>query len=88
MCFAKCNSVANRGASDVASHGDNHAAFNVANFVALDVASRDYHLVANPVLTVLPTGKNCFYGGVTGLSGRRPNLCGCVWLAVVAWLAY
>jgi hypothetical protein len=30
--------------------------------------------------------KNCFYGGVTGLSGRRLNLCGCVWLAVVAGL--
>ena len=81
----------------------------VANFAASDVASRDYHLVANPVLTVLltmlrtlllrmlprvvttllltvlprrcqscceagatvlPTKKTCFYGGVTGLSGR------------------
>ena len=30
--------------------------------------------------------KTCFYVGVTGLSGRRPNLCGCVWLAVVAGL--
>ena len=36
--------------------------------------------------TVLPTEKTCFYGGVTGLSGRRPNLCGCVWLANVAGL--
>ena len=34
----------------------------VANFVASDVASRDYHPVANrvakPVLTMLPTEKN------------------------------
>jgi len=44
------------------------------------------HLVANPVLTLLPTEKTCFYGGITGLSKRRPNLCGCVWLAVVAVL--
>jgi hypothetical protein len=28
---------------------------HVANFAASDVASRDYHLVANPVLTVLLT---------------------------------
>ena len=62
----------------------------VANFVASGVASRHYHLVAKPVLTmlptVLPTKKTCLYGGVTGLSARRPNLCGCVWLAVVAGL--
>ena len=62
----------------------------VANFVASGVASRHYHLVAKPVLTmlptVLPTKKTCFYGGVTGLSGWRPNLCGCVWLANVAGL--
>jgi len=56
----------------------------VANFVASGVASRHYHLVAKPVLTmlptVLPTKKTCFYGGVTGLSGWRPNLCGaCGW---------
>jgi len=35
---------------------------------------------------MLPTEKTCFYGGVIGLSGRRPNLCGCVWLANVAGL--
>ena len=33
---------------------------------------------------MLPIGKTCFYGGVTGSSGRCPNLCGCVRLAVVA----
>jgi len=38
------------------------------------------------LLTVLPTKKTCFYGGVTGLSGRRPNLRGCVWLANLAGL--
>jgi hypothetical protein len=32
------------------------------------------------------SGKGGFYGGVTGLSGRRPNLWGCVWLANVAGL--
>ena len=32
------------------------------------------------------TEKTCIYGGATGLSGRRPNLCGCVWLAIVAGL--
>src|ERR1039458_7994222 len=52
----------------------------VANFAASDVASRDHHPVANPVASPLPTvlliGKTCFYGGVIGLSGRRPNLCG------------
>jgi len=32
--------------------------------------------------------KTCFDVGVTGLSGRRPNLCGCVWLANVAGLLY
>jgi hypothetical protein len=62
----------------------------VANRVASDVALRDYHLVANPVLTMLtiglPTKKTCFYGGVIGVSGRRPNLCGGVWLANVAGL--
>jgi hypothetical protein len=31
-------------------------------------------------------GKDCFYGGVAGLAKWRPNLCGCVWLAVVAGL--
>jgi hypothetical protein len=30
----------------------------VVNFVASDVASHHYHLVAKPVLTMLPTGKN------------------------------
>jgi hypothetical protein len=35
-------------------------------------------VLTRPLLTVLPTEKTCFYGGVTGLSGRRPNLCGCV----------
>ena len=43
-------------------------------------------VITTLLLTVLPTGKTCFYGGVFGLSGRRPNLCGCVWLAVVAGL--
>lgn len=31
-------------------------------------------------------GKDCFYGGVAGLAEWRPNLWGCVWLAVVAGL--
>ena len=66
--------------------GANH----IANFDASDVTSRDYHPVANPVakplLNVLLSEKTCFLGAVTGLSGRRPNLCGCVCLAVVAGL--
>ena len=64
----------------------------VANFVASGVASRHYHLVAKPVLTmlptVLPTEKTCFYGGVTGLSGRRPNLCGWRMAGERRWPAY
>ena len=32
--------------------------------------------------------KTCFYGGVAGLPERRPNLCGCVWLANVAGLLW
>ena len=57
---AMLRSVANAGASDVASHGANRVAFNVANFAASDVALHDYHLVANPVLTVLPTTLRTF----------------------------
>jgi hypothetical protein len=42
-----------------ASHGANRVAFNVANFAASDVASRDYHLVAssgaNRVAKSMPT---------------------------------
>src|ERR1035438_4474177 len=34
-----------------------------------------------PLLKVLLTEKTSLYGGATGLSGRRPNLCGFVWLA-------
>ena len=30
--------------------------------------------------------ETCFYGGVAGLSGRRPNFCGFVWLAKVVGL--
>jgi hypothetical protein len=58
----------------------------VANFVASDAASHDYHPVASPLQPCCKPKKTCFYGGVTGLSGRRLNLCGCVWLAVVAGL--
>src|ERR1017187_7769523 len=47
-----------------------------------------YHLVANAVLTVLPAKKTCFYAGVTGLSGRRPNLCRCLWLADIPCLPF
>ena len=58
-------------------------------------------VVTTPLLTVLPrrrqpcceagatvllTEKTCFYGAVTSLSVRRPNLCGCAWLAVVTGL--
>ena len=61
----------------------------VANFVASGVASRHYHLVAKPVLTmlptVLPTKKTCFYGGVTGLSGRvRTFAAACGWRTSLA----
>ena len=74
-----------------------HVAFNVANFVALAVASRDDHLVANRVASPLPTllrsrcnraanRKNVLLGWRYWLVGARPNLCGCVWLAVVAGL--
>ena len=45
-----------------ALHGANRVAFNVANFAASDVASRDYHLVAKSVPAVLPTGKNLLLG--------------------------
>ena len=34
------------------------------------------------------SGKGGFYGGVTGLSERRPNLWGCVWLSGVAGLLH
>src|ERR1035438_4372810 len=39
-----------------------------------------------PLLNVLLTEKTSLYGGATGLSGRRPNLCGFVWLAKVVGL--
>jgi hypothetical protein len=49
--LAKCFACANCIVASVA----NRAANFVANFVALDVASHHYRLVANPVLTMLPT---------------------------------
>jgi hypothetical protein len=49
----------------------------VTNVVASDAASRDYRLVANTVPTDLPI-KNSLLGWRYGLSGRRPNLRGCV----------
>jgi len=47
--LAKCFACANCIVASVANR--------VANFVALDVASHHYRLVANPVLTMLPTKK-------------------------------
>lgn len=54
----------------------------IANFVASGVASR----VTTMLLPCCQPEKTCFYGGVAGLSWRRPDLCGCVWLANVAGL--
>src|ERR1035438_7878459 len=60
----------------------------VAILAASDVASRHYHPVASPLPTVLLIGNTCFYGGVIGLSGRRPNLCGWRVAGERRWPAY
>jgi hypothetical protein len=60
--LAKCFACANRIVASVATLLFHRVANRVANFVATDAASHHYHLVANPVLTmlltVLPTEKD------------------------------
>jgi len=58
-----------------------------ANEIAPDVCRWFVHSSPRVVSRVWwSSGKGGFYGGVTGLSERRPNLWGCVWLANVAGL--